>query len=79
MSNSVFLSRERRTHEPVLRTMTMTEDQQLTILSDDDLKGMRDFIEDAEMIEGPDELYAIVAELWPDLLHKIKPPRVLMH
>jgi len=59
--------------------MTMTEDQQLTILSDDDLKGMRDFIEDAEMIEGPDELYAIVAELWPDLLHKIKPPRVLMH
>ena len=44
-----------------------------------DLKGVHDFIQDADIVEGPDELYAIVAELWPDLLHKIKPPRSLMH
>ena len=31
------------------------------------------------IVEGPEELWMIVAELWPELLHKIKPPRSLMH
>jgi hypothetical protein len=26
-------------------------------------------------VSGPDELYVIVQELWPELLHKVKPPR----
>jgi hypothetical protein len=34
---------------------------------------------DAEIVEGPDELYDVVSKLWPHLLHKIKPPRRLMH
>lgn len=59
--------------------MTKSGSHQLTILSDSDLEGIRDFIQDAELIEGPDELYEIVAELWPELLHKLKPPRALMH
>jgi hypothetical protein len=49
------------------------------ILSDNDLQGIHDLVEDSELIEGPDELYEIVAELWPELLHKVKPPRSLMH
>ncbi len=48
-------------------------------LAADDLAGIRAFIEDAEIVEGPEELYAIVAELWPELLHKVKPPRARMH
>jgi hypothetical protein len=59
--------------------MTQRTSHQYTILSDNDLQGVRDFIEDAEIVEGPDELYAIVADLWPELLHKVKPPRALMH
>jgi hypothetical protein len=46
---------------------------------DDDIEGIYEFIQDAEIVEGPDELYVIVAELWPELLHKVKPPRALMH
>jgi hypothetical protein len=45
----------------------------------DDIEGIHQFIYDAEIVEGPDELWEIVSQLWPELLHKIKPPRVLMH
>ena len=48
-------------------------------LAADDLQGIYDFIADAEVVAGPDELYTIVSELWPELLHKVKPPRSLMH
>ena len=48
-------------------------------LESGDLQNVHDFIQDADIVEGPDELYAIVAELWPNLLHKIKPPLSLMH
>ena len=47
--------------------------------NDDDFANIHDFIVDAEFVDGPAELYAIVAELWPELLHKVKPPRHLMH
>lgn len=45
----------------------------------DDIQGIHDFIVDADIVDGPDELWTIVAELWPELLHKVKPPRSLMH
>jgi hypothetical protein len=48
-------------------------------LESGDLQNVHDFIQDADIVEGPDDLYAIVAELWPNLLHKIKPPLSLMH
>ena len=44
-----------------------------------DLEGIYDFIQNADIVEGPDELYTIVAKLWPELLPKVKPPRALMH
>jgi hypothetical protein len=46
---------------------------------EDDIEGMYDFIAQADIVEGPDELWLIVSELWPELLHKVKPPRALMH
>jgi hypothetical protein len=46
---------------------------------EDDIDGMHDFSVQADIVEGPEELWMIVAELWPELLHKIKPPRSLMH
>jgi hypothetical protein len=46
---------------------------------EDDIEGMYDFIAEADIVEGPDELWVIVSELWPELLHKLKPPRALMH
>jgi len=48
-------------------------------VSEVDLQGLRDFVVRNEVVSGGDELYAIVAELWPELLHKVKPPRSLMH
>ena len=35
-------------------------------LAADDLGAIHDFLEDAEIVEGPDELYSIVEELWPE-------------
>jgi hypothetical protein len=47
--------------------------------STDDLEGIYRFLSDAAVVEGPPELRDIVAEYWPHLLHKVKPPRELMH
>ena len=44
-----------------------------------DAQELYDFIENADMVEGSDELYELVSKLWPELLHKVKPPRALMH
>jgi len=46
---------------------------------EEDIQGIHDFVRDAEIVEGSDELYAIVAEVWPELLHKVKPPLSSMH
>jgi hypothetical protein len=43
------------------------------------LEGIHEFMLDAEVVDGPPELREIVAELWPELLHKVKPPRSEMH
>jgi len=37
------------------------------------LDGIHDFTEKEEIDKRPDELYAIVSQLWPELLHKVKP------
>jgi len=34
---------------------------------------------DHDVVDGPPELKELVEELWPELLHKVKPPRELMH
>ena len=66
--------------------MLATEDDVLKLIDyvskdipEDDLQGIHDFIADADIVDGPDTLYALVAEAWPHLLHKVKPPRSLMH
>src|SRR5690242_12743747 len=38
-----------------------------------------EFLVNAEVVEGPPALRDIVAQLWPELLHKVKPPRSEMH
>src|SRR4051794_11135334 len=40
----------------------------------DDLEEMYDLILNAEVVEGPPGFRDLVAELWPELLHKLKPP-----
>ena len=59
--------------------MIVKQPYQHKALAQDDIQGIYNFIKDGDIIDGPDELYAIVAEHWPHLLHKIKPPRRLMH
>jgi hypothetical protein len=44
-----------------------------------DMQEIHDFLEDADVVDGPVELRVIVAELWPELLHKVKPPLAEMH
>jgi hypothetical protein len=48
-------------------------------LSMADTQEIRDFLEDADVVDGPAELRAIVEAMWPELLHKVKPPRSEMH
>jgi hypothetical protein len=45
----------------------------------DDIIAIHDFIEDADIVKGPDELYGLVEKLWPEVLHKVKPPCSKMH
>jgi hypothetical protein len=45
----------------------------------DDLEQIYEFLESAEVVEGPPEFREIVGKLWPQLLHKVKPPISEMH
>ena len=38
-----------------------------------------DYLLDGDVVEGAPELREIVEELWPELLHKVKPPCSDMH
>jgi len=44
-----------------------------------DLEQMHELLLASDVVEGPPELKEIVRELWPELLHKVKPPRKEMH
>jgi hypothetical protein len=48
-------------------------------LDPDDLEGIYEYLRPREVVDGPDELRHIVEENWPELLHKLKPPRHRMH
>jgi hypothetical protein len=48
-------------------------------VDDEELEKIRHLIVNHDIIDGPPILRKVVAELWPELLHKIKPPRELMH
>ena len=67
---------KRRVAKQLFAEVVMTESDDV---SEVDLQGLREFVVRNDVVSGGDELYAIVAELWPELLHKVKPPRSLMH
>ena len=46
---------------------------------DDDVDAIHQLLVSHEVVDGPPELRAIVAARWPELLHKVKPPRSEMH
>ncbi len=46
---------------------------------DNDVEAIHQLLLSNEVVDGPPELRAIVARLWPELLHKVKPPFSLMH
>jgi hypothetical protein len=48
-------------------------------MDDDELEKIRHLIATHEIVDGPPILRRVVEQLWPELLHKIKPPRELMH
>jgi hypothetical protein len=50
-----------------------------TEINTDDLDEMYEFLQSVEVVEGPPGFREIVAELWPELLHKVKPPISEMH
>jgi hypothetical protein len=45
----------------------------------EDLDKMYEFLVSAEVVEGPPGFRELVAVLWPELLHKVKPPFAEMH
>ena len=48
---------------------------------DDKLEQIRQFVaaHDHDIVDLPDAYYYMIEALWPELLHKVKPPRQLMH
>ena len=40
----------------------------------DELDQMHELLSEADVVEGPPGLREIVVEMWPELLHKVKPP-----
>jgi hypothetical protein len=45
----------------------------------EDINEVNEFFLNAEVVEGPPGFREMVAELWPELLHKVKPPISEMH
>jgi hypothetical protein len=50
-----------------------------TEVETDDIDEVYEFLLNAEIVEGPPGFREMVAELWPELLHKVKPPISEMH
>jgi len=44
-----------------------------------ELEELHDMLLEAEVVEGPPGLKQLVQELWPELVHKVKPPISEMH
>lgn len=57
----------------------MIQDAKTVVIETGDLGEILDLLLDADVVEGAPELRDIVEELWPELLHKVKPPASQMH
>ena len=57
----------------------MGESEKTVEVEIDDLDEIHEFLLSADVVEGSPEFREMVAELWPELLHKVKPPRSEMH
>lgn len=58
---------------------TTIEDAKMAVVEVGDLDQILDSLLEADVVEGAPELREIVEELWPELLHKVKPPLSSMH
>jgi hypothetical protein len=58
------------------RSLTMSEHTETDIT---ELKQLHEMLVDADVVDGPPELRDLVQELWPELVHKVKPPKSEMH
>jgi hypothetical protein len=57
----------------------MNQDAKTVVIETGSPEEILDFLLDADVVEGAPELREIVEELWPELLHKVKPPLSEMH
>jgi hypothetical protein len=48
-------------------------------LDDDEIENIRVALAENDVVTGPPLLRELVEVLWPEYLHKVKPPRELMH
>ena len=48
-------------------------------LDDDEIEKIRVALAETDVVTGPPLLRQLVETLWPEHLHKVKPPRELMH
>jgi hypothetical protein len=44
-----------------------------------ELEELHEMLRDADVVDGPPGLKELVQELWPELVHKVKPPKSEMH
>lgn len=57
----------------------MNQDAKTVLIETGSPEEILDFLLEADVVEGAPELREIVEELWPELLHKVKPPLSEMH
>jgi hypothetical protein len=48
-------------------------------LDDEEIEKIFTALSENEVVSGPPLLRKVVEELWPEMLHKVKPPREQMH
>jgi hypothetical protein len=58
---------------------TLMETLVLSDIEGNELAEIRQFIIDHDIVEVPPTVYHFVEALWPDLVHKLKPPIEMMH
>mgnify|MGYP006867836601 CR=1 FL=1 len=57
----------------------LTMEEKLSYIDPVELEKIHQLILNNEVVEGPPILLPVVQALWPELAHKVKPPREQMH
>jgi hypothetical protein len=55
------------------------QDVQFEVTDSEQLEEIRRFLIEHDLVEVPPPMYDVIGVLWPEVLHKVIPPRERMH